>query len=954
MVVLCLVHNLTAQECGTEFLHENWRTTTYDNSRRVGQALRQERSSNAPYVIPIVFHVFHLGEPEGIGSNISSKYVQEALDRLNKNMAGENGNGLDMEVRFCLASRSPEGHSTNGINRIDGTRIPQYARYGARFGASDGASLKTIKGYSKWPVQDYYNVWIVTKIGGGTILGLASYPNGDDLDGMVIRHTSLQTDVFTHEIGHGFNLFHTFQGDNGEICPENSNCSQDGDEVCDTAPHRRFDCHDSACSTNRDLAISSNNFMSYCVGRNSFTQGQKQRFHDALFGPIRSSLLNSVGCSYINDYNLAMIEIVNHQNQFCDGRYYPKIRIRNQGAITLNSFVVKYKVSGQAEKTQILLTNLGYGEYGVFDLNPINVPDGFISFSVSLHSPNTFEDQQNHDNSLTTGIPFSPVDFVEPKIEEDFENLNYKLPDNWSKAANLSQVSKWNSIQNVNNGWLYVNGNFTQPSATIHDELTLPALDLASTKDINLSFDYAFGGNSQVDFSQTSLEVLVRLGCNGQSKSIWKLQGDALVTFTSGSLNNPSNYRKLSLNLDEFAGEKVFLTFRYSYNVAGSPSLNLDNLNLSSNVDTNSGNTNNDIDALPDLTLSNLRDHDTEIQSGEILNFYFDVNNFGEADVLGSYAISSYLSTDKNLSNSDIALERSFTGFTKVGTIPDLLGRIELPSILLGQFYLILKVDGDDNIEESNELNNILVSEKPIQVRPYSEPDHCEQEISGFDFIGNYKNASYYLSQNETHWNDASFQANQQGGYLLTINDKAENDFIQSNIDEIILIGLHDQYTEGTYAWHSGEAVNYLNFESNNSASNDFARMNFWDGKWAMDSRWVSRKFVLEFPCEENKLPNDIQLRGESGQMLRNTYELFPNPTNEVLNLDFFIGNLTSDKFHLEVLNTSGQSIYRSSKEVFAGENLIQLNVGDFSTGVYQLVIQTGKGERVVKRFVKM
>jgi len=960
VVVFCLFQNLAAQQCGTEFLHNELQLSSETNSRFGEGTVRIDdriRSVEGPHVIPIVFHIFHLGEPVGIGSNVSDAFIQESMDRLNKNMSGENGNGLDMEVRFCLASQNPDGHSTDGINRVNGSRIPGYASYGARFGNSNGASLKTIKSYSKWPVQDYYNVWVVHSIGEGTILGLASYPTGDELDGAVLRYSTLNTDVLTHEIGHGFNLFHTFQGDSGELCPKNADCSQHGDEVCDTPPHRRFDCYDTSCNSTGDLEQATSNFMSYCVGRNSFTQGQKDRFLKVLFGPIRSSLLNSSGCSNIIDYNIGLIDIISHQNQFCGGRYFPKIRVRNQGAVTLNSFIVKYKVAGQTERTQVLLTNLAYGQYGVFDLNPINVSDENLSVSVSLHSPNTFKDEQSQDNSMTSRFAFDPVEFIDPEIEENFQGLNYSLPEAWSKEASDSQISKWNAFENINNGWLYINGNFTQPNGIIKDDLTMPGMDLSDSKNIKLNFDYAFGGNQQAVYDQTYFEVLVQSGCNGHTKTLWKSAGDELITFNSGSLNNLSNYKTMSLSLDEFAGEQVFVSFRYGYNTAGSPGLNLDNVQISAQSnDTEIDDTINE-ENLPDLTLSELRDFETDIEPGNAFNFYFNINNIGTADVTTSYSIESYLSKDQKLSASDIAMERSFTGFTKVGSVPDLLGRVQLPSIILGDFYLILKIDGEDKVEESNELNNILVSNIPIKIGAIQDPPEgskCEQNLDGFDFMGTFNDAAYYLSSYKTHWSNASFQALQNGGQLLSINDRSENNFIQNNINEIILIGLHDQYNEGSFLWHSGESADYLNLESANTPANDFGRMNFWNGKWALDSKWVERKFVIEIPCAENSLPDNISLRQSPSQEKQSDLTIYPNPTTSVLNLELYNTLPHNEVAKIEVLNTSGFSVYRAKKQMSHGQNKLLINTSNLKSGVYQLIVDLSNRDRFIKRFVKI
>ena len=70
-------------------------------------------------MIPIVVHVFHEGGTE----NISDAQIQSQITVLNEDfgkLVGTNGdgNGVDTEVRFCLAKIDPNGKCTNGIVRI--------------------------------------------------------------------------------------------------------------------------------------------------------------------------------------------------------------------------------------------------------------------------------------------------------------------------------------------------------------------------------------------------------------------------------------------------------------------------------------------------------------------------------------------------------------------------------------------------------------------------------------------------------------------------------------------------------------------------------------------------------------------------------------------------------------------------------------------------------------------
>jgi hypothetical protein len=110
-----------------------------------------------------------------------------------------------------------------------------------------------------------------------------------------------------HEVGHGFFLYHTFNGDGGNVsCPIDTDCLIDGDRVCDTPPHKQGDCGTTnPCSTTGVWDNSRYNFMSYCPLVNRFTQGQKDRIRATAIVAPRASLLTSLGCGAlgINELN---------------------------------------------------------------------------------------------------------------------------------------------------------------------------------------------------------------------------------------------------------------------------------------------------------------------------------------------------------------------------------------------------------------------------------------------------------------------------------------------------------------------------------------------------------------------------------------------------------------------------------------------------------------------------
>lgn len=256
---------------------------------------------SAVLTIPVVVHVIHLGEAVGTGTNISDAKIYDAIKGLNDRWRNVAGNSLDLGIEFCLASRDPNGNATTGINRVNGSSILNYSTYGITQAGCVAAREDSIKDLSRWPASSYYNIWIVNKICNGQWAGYAYYPTTYAYDGAVIvgAYFSSSYNTTAHELGHAFYLYHTFNGDGGNVsCPVNNTCSTDGDKVCDTPPHKQGDCGTTDVCTGTGIwANSVNNQMSYCGNRYIFTPDQKARVTAAANSAPRSSLLTSNGCT---------------------------------------------------------------------------------------------------------------------------------------------------------------------------------------------------------------------------------------------------------------------------------------------------------------------------------------------------------------------------------------------------------------------------------------------------------------------------------------------------------------------------------------------------------------------------------------------------------------------------------------------------------------------------------
>lgn len=258
--------------------------------------------------IPVVVHVVYNTAEQ----NISDAQIQSQIDILNQDYRKLNPDVgsvpaefapvvADVRIQFQLAVRDPNCHATNGITRTSTNT--------ASFTDDDKVKSAATGGADPWPSDKYLNLWVCNLSGG--LLGYAQFPGGPaTTDGVVITYTGFgnigtaaapfnRGRTATHEIGHWFNLYHTFQG--GCAGTSASDCGSAGDEVCDTPPTAtaNFDCpgtQNTCTETPVDQHDQTMNYMDYtddaCMFM--FTAGQSLRMDAALAGP-RASIVASDG-----------------------------------------------------------------------------------------------------------------------------------------------------------------------------------------------------------------------------------------------------------------------------------------------------------------------------------------------------------------------------------------------------------------------------------------------------------------------------------------------------------------------------------------------------------------------------------------------------------------------------------------------------------------------------------
>lgn len=287
--------------CGADEQHA-WllkNNTAYRNLMQKKNPVKHKnfRPDNTPDTIPVVVHVIYATTVFGTIGNIDDSVVFNMMNILNQAFNETMENGVKIGLYFKLAQTDPDCRPTNGIVRVNASGDKEYVSKGVHFGNyTGGIPHESLAAKSYWDNTKYLNIWVVTSFSDLSIAAYGFYPTGYKtlLDGIVLNYYS--THVIAHEMGHVFNLAHTFNGGNGSTCPVNNDCNTDGDMVCDTPPVlQNMGCDPLAINPCTNASYGNNaayNYMSYNGCWSLFTEMQKERMLYALY-TYRSSLLTS-------------------------------------------------------------------------------------------------------------------------------------------------------------------------------------------------------------------------------------------------------------------------------------------------------------------------------------------------------------------------------------------------------------------------------------------------------------------------------------------------------------------------------------------------------------------------------------------------------------------------------------------------------------------------------------
>ncbi len=530
------------------------------------------------YTIPVVFHILHQGGSE----NISNEQVYNAMEHMNEDYQKSNpewpnvvaqfaGIVADVEIKFVLAKKDPNGNCTNGITRTF-TRETSSGN-----GESQMDAVKAAHG--NWPGDEYLNIFVCKYIGGAA--GYTKIPSGywantmkngiwvlDNYVGSIGTSSSSGAHTLTHEVGHWLSLDHTWGPTNNPGLASNCNPGVD-DGISDTPNTKGWTSCNLGGSTCNHPSVLDNveNYMEYSYCSKMFTEGQKAQMWAAL-GDAVTGRKNIVSASNLTATG------VNAPSVLCKADFNS-----NKQRICLGSSVAFSDLSYNAA-TSWKWSFPGGTPATSTDQNPsvtYNTPGAYNA--VLIASDGTSTDTLTRMDYITVLPSGTSIPFTEGF--EDYTTLNnspwavhnpeanaaFKITSNASYSGNKSIVLK----------------NYGEPSGVVDEILSSP-IDLSSITsgdDITLSFRFAYRKRTGQEHER--LQVLLSKDCGVTWQIRKTLSGSSLgnkISEDSWTPDSISNWETVIMSniTSQYWVDNFMLKFKFESD--GGNNLYIDDINI--------------------------------------------------------------------------------------------------------------------------------------------------------------------------------------------------------------------------------------------------------------------------------------------------------------------------------------------------------------------------------------
>jgi PKD repeat protein len=541
----------------------------------------EQRGGQTIYIIPVVFHITHMGGPE----NISDAQVIDAVRILNEDYNKLNAdtsfvvsafanNIANVGFEFRLAQKDALGNCVSGITRTFTTNTEN----------GDNATVddvnKNLNGSTtnsnnlRFPRSKYLNIWVCKNLDGaaGYTYGVGGWVPSK-YDGIWIRYdyvgsigesTPVRSRALTHECGHWFNLDHVW----GDTNDPGVSCGDDN--VSDTPQTEGWTSCNLSGATCGSSLDNVQNYMEYSYCSRMFTNGQKARMIAAITSSTaqRSSLWTNTNITAAGVNSTAIL---------CAADFSASNVIICEGE-SINFYDASY--NGQ---TGWDWTFTGASPSASTDANPTSITyntAGTYSVSLAVTSPNG-----SQNTTKTSYITVLPATGKATPFSEGFESGTLLPNTDWYQF-NPDGGTAWQVVTGVgSSGNNCIKLNSSTMTAGNFDEFSSTTCNMTTFSSAIITFKYAFArkANSNTDV----LEFYVSQDCGDTWVLRKTLSGSTFPTAanTTGSFT-PSLAQWAQVDITNIPTSYLSANFRFKFvfTSGGGNNIYIDDINITGTV----------------------------------------------------------------------------------------------------------------------------------------------------------------------------------------------------------------------------------------------------------------------------------------------------------------------------------------------------------------------------------
>lgn len=202
---------------------------------------------------------------------------------------------------------------------------------------------------------------------------------------------------------------------------------------------------------------------------------------------------------------------------------------------------------------------------------------------------------------------------------------------------------------------------------------------------------------------------------------------------------------------------------------------------------------------LPDLVITNQSITPSSLIAGSTIDISCRLVNQGSASA-GSSTIRLYVSTNPTFEPTDILLAYGDIGAVDAGSYLTITGSgITISGTTIpGTYYILFRADATDNVQESNENNNISFSSLTVNgTNVFNPPRNLSAGVAGTSVTLNW--SSPVTGSSGTL---SGFKVYRNGSVIATITNPAQLSYTNTGL----AVGTYSYYTTATYSSVTGES----------------------------------------------------------------------------------------------------------------------------------------------------